>query len=161
VVTCEFAIPRAIGPLIYRRGRPRRQEPTFITYYFFTGIWIDLDNQETPLSLPTLPGWATPEGWSRGARPSIERIHAISSCVPDDFDKRSSVQLTGLTSSLWTLLPHLIVGNDLALRFLDLDQVAELGGLGGLICNWKMHPEKIVPLLAAVKQTNKGLKENL
>src|ERR1700694_2045455 len=54
-------------------------------YYFFEGVWVDLDNSEQPLSLPTLPAWATPEGWHAGARPSMERIRD-SSPAPAGFD---------------------------------------------------------------------------
>lgn len=53
--------------------------------YYFNGCWVDLDSQEQPLSEPTLPDWATPEGWLRGARPSIERIRDTTG-LPEGFD---------------------------------------------------------------------------
>lgn len=53
--------------------------------YYFNGSWVDLDNQEQPISPPVLPDWATPEGWLRGARPSIERIRDAGG-VPEGFD---------------------------------------------------------------------------
>jgi hypothetical protein len=37
--------------------------------YFFTGTWVDLDDRKRPKAVPTLPQWATPEGWLRGVRP--------------------------------------------------------------------------------------------
>jgi Rad52/22 family double-strand break repair protein len=37
--------------------------------YHFTGVWVDLDEHKRPKKLPTLPGWATPEGWLKGLRP--------------------------------------------------------------------------------------------
>lgn len=38
--------------------------------YHFDGVWVDLDDRKRPKSAPKLPGWATPEGWQRGLRPS-------------------------------------------------------------------------------------------
>lgn len=37
--------------------------------YYFTGIWVDLDQRKRPTCRPTLTGWATPEGWRNGLRP--------------------------------------------------------------------------------------------
>src|SRR5215813_2558060 len=37
--------------------------------YYSGGYWVDLDKDEVPLTAPTLPEWATPDGWLRGARP--------------------------------------------------------------------------------------------
>ena len=54
--------------------------------YCFAGYWVDLDKDEVPLSLPTLPEWATPEGWLRGLRPGPERIRDSSNGLPDGFD---------------------------------------------------------------------------
>lgn len=39
--------------------------------YYFTGVWVDLDNRKRPKSLPTLFNWATPEGWRKGQRPAV------------------------------------------------------------------------------------------
>jgi hypothetical protein len=36
--------------------------------YHFGGVWLDIDGKGRPLSIPTLPGWATPDGWRRGLR---------------------------------------------------------------------------------------------
>jgi hypothetical protein len=37
--------------------------------YYFTGIWVDLDDLKRPKTIPQLAGWATPEGWRQGLRP--------------------------------------------------------------------------------------------
>jgi hypothetical protein len=38
--------------------------------YYFTGIWVDLDNRKRPKTIPQLAGWATPDGWRQGLRPA-------------------------------------------------------------------------------------------
>ena len=38
--------------------------------YYFTGMWVDLDDRKRPKSVPRLAGWATPTGWLEGRRPS-------------------------------------------------------------------------------------------
>ena len=40
--------------------------------YYFTGIWVDLDDRKRPKTIPKLADWATPEGWRRGLRPYAE-----------------------------------------------------------------------------------------
>ena len=40
--------------------------------YYFTGMWLDLDDRKRPKTVPKLDGWATPEGWRRGLRPYAE-----------------------------------------------------------------------------------------
>jgi len=37
--------------------------------YYFTGVWIDIDDRKRPKKVPTLPEWATPDGWRKGVRP--------------------------------------------------------------------------------------------
>jgi hypothetical protein len=37
--------------------------------YYFTGIWVDLDDRKRPKMIPKLAGWATPDGWRQGLRP--------------------------------------------------------------------------------------------
>jgi hypothetical protein len=68
-------------------------------YYFFEGVWLDLDNSEQPLNLPTLPAWATPEGWHAGARPSMERIRD-SSPAPAGFDLSVLREIEAMHSDL-------------------------------------------------------------
>ena len=44
--------------------------------YYFTGVWVDIDDRKRPKKIPTLPEWATPDGWRKGLRPRIMiRIH--------------------------------------------------------------------------------------
>ena len=38
--------------------------------YYFTGVWVDLDERKRPKTTPVLFGWATPDGWKKGQRPS-------------------------------------------------------------------------------------------
>ena len=37
--------------------------------YYFSGIWVDLDDHKRPMKRPELAGWATPQGWRTGLRP--------------------------------------------------------------------------------------------
>jgi len=37
--------------------------------YYFTGVWVDLDERKRPKSIPRLFAWATPQGWREGQRP--------------------------------------------------------------------------------------------
>jgi hypothetical protein len=69
-------------------------------YYFFEGVWVDLDSSEQPLNLPTLPAWATPEGWHAGARPSMERIRDTSPGAPDGFDLSVIREIEAMHSEL-------------------------------------------------------------
>jgi len=46
--------------------------------YYFTGTWVDLDERKRPKSLPRLDGWATPEGWRQGLRPTAEVASRLS-----------------------------------------------------------------------------------
>ena len=38
--------------------------------YNFRGVWVDLDQRKQPKNIPSLPKWATPEGWTQGSRPN-------------------------------------------------------------------------------------------
>jgi len=38
--------------------------------YYFTGTWVDLDERKRPKKMPSLAGWATPDGWRQGVRPN-------------------------------------------------------------------------------------------
>lgn len=38
-------------------------------FYYFVGVWVDLDERKRPKTIPQLPGWATPAGWLEGLRP--------------------------------------------------------------------------------------------
>jgi hypothetical protein len=52
--------------------------------YYFTGVWIDIDDRKRPKKIPTLPQWATPDGWRKGLRP-----HNDSNPQSSDRDKVS------------------------------------------------------------------------
>jgi hypothetical protein len=53
--------------------------------YYFDGIWVDVDDRKRPKKIPTLPEWATPDGWRKGLRP-----HNDSNPRSDHQDKVSS-----------------------------------------------------------------------
>jgi hypothetical protein len=40
--------------------------------YYFSGVWVDLDERKRPKNIPQLFGWATPQGWREGLRPRQE-----------------------------------------------------------------------------------------
>ena len=53
--------------------------------YYFTGVWVDIDERQRPKKIPTLPDWATPDGWRKGLRP-----HNDSNPRSDHQDEVSS-----------------------------------------------------------------------
>jgi DNA polymerase III delta prime subunit len=53
--------------------------------YYFTGVWVDIDDRKRPKKIPTLPEWATPDGWRKGLRP-----HNDSNPKSNHQDKVSS-----------------------------------------------------------------------
>lgn len=55
-------------------------------YYYFRGVWVDLDAKKQVQNPPQLPAWATPEGWKAGARPSIERVRDNPDFTPTGLD---------------------------------------------------------------------------
>lgn len=66
--------------------------------YYFTGMWVDLDERKRPVSVPQLFGWATPEGWKRGLRPtnSVQANSNGNNCQPS----ASSSQCESLRSEI-------------------------------------------------------------
>ena len=38
---------------------------------YFEGAWVDLDERKRPRTVPSLPPWATPDGWRTGMRPNM------------------------------------------------------------------------------------------
>jgi DNA polymerase III delta prime subunit len=55
--------------------------------YYFTGVWVDIDDRKRPKRIPTLPEWATPDGWRNGLRPhndSNPRSGQVSSAPAHD-----------------------------------------------------------------------------
>ena len=56
--------------------------------YYFTGTRVDLDDRKRPKSVPQLAGWATPEGWLQGLRPScICRWEGSKGAIAEDRAK--------------------------------------------------------------------------
>jgi len=55
-------------------------------YYFFRGVWVDLDRNKQIQTPPPLPDWATPEGWDAGARPDIDRLRDGADAAPAGCD---------------------------------------------------------------------------
>jgi hypothetical protein len=53
--------------------------------YYFDGVWVDVDDRKRPKKIPTLPEWATPDGWRKGLRP-----HNDSNPRSDHQDKVGS-----------------------------------------------------------------------
>jgi len=53
--------------------------------YYFDGVWVDVDDRKRPKKIPTLPDWATPNGWRKGLRP-----HSDSNPKSDHQDKVDS-----------------------------------------------------------------------
>jgi hypothetical protein len=55
--------------------------------YYFTGVWVDIDDRKRPKKIPTLPEWATADGWRNGLRPhndSNPRSGQVSSAPAHD-----------------------------------------------------------------------------
>jgi SpoVK/Ycf46/Vps4 family AAA+-type ATPase len=51
--------------------------------YYFTGVWVDLDERKRPKTRAQLAGWATPEGWRQGLRPQRETaLQEVADTVP-------------------------------------------------------------------------------
>lgn len=50
--------------------------------YYFTGIWVDLDDRKRPKTVPKLPNWATPEDWRKGSRPCREADSKSAKTTP-------------------------------------------------------------------------------
>lgn len=61
--------------------------------YGFVGCWLALDEQMRPLSPPTFPEWATPEGWRAGSRPDpIGPKPVADTPVPTSLTNSSTVR---------------------------------------------------------------------
>ena len=57
-------------------------------YYFFRGVWVDLDSNRQMQAPPPLPDWATPQGWEAGARPDLDRLRDGADAAPEGFDQK-------------------------------------------------------------------------
>jgi hypothetical protein len=69
-------------------------------YYFFKGVWVDLDGDEQPINVPPLPDWATPDGWLQGARPRIDRARDASNGGPEGSEVGLIRQIEALHATL-------------------------------------------------------------
>ena len=67
--------------------------------YYFTGVWVDIGDRKRPKKIPTLPEWATPDGWRNGLRPhndsnpSSDHQDKVSS-APDQDNRRNGAATT-------------------------------------------------------------------
>ncbi len=61
--------------------------------YYFSGVWVDLDERKRPKSVPHLFGWATPQGWREGQRPRPEAETAISNLAANDVSPEEPHQM--------------------------------------------------------------------
>jgi hypothetical protein len=60
--------------------------------YYFTGVWVDLDERKRPRSIPQLFDWATPRGWREGKRPKVGDSSG-SGTAPGTFDSEKAKAL--------------------------------------------------------------------
>ena len=70
--------------------------------YHFEGVWVDLDERKRPKTVPKLPEWATPEGWTRGLRPTS--LVRSASENPDSSqsgpDEKMAAEIEALSQTL-------------------------------------------------------------
>jgi len=52
-------------------------------FYEFLGSWVDLDHNQRPKRIPSLPAWAIPENWRKGMR------HPGKNCNGNSFQANS------------------------------------------------------------------------
>src|SRR5579883_2138016 len=62
--------------------------------YDFQGVWLEIDREKRPKSLPPIPEWATPEGWRRGLRPPLPALN-FSHNEQCSKEQQSSVEQAG------------------------------------------------------------------
>jgi hypothetical protein len=48
--------------------------------YYFSGVWVELDDRNRAKGHPALAGWATPDGWRQGLRPQPDIKSGASPC---------------------------------------------------------------------------------
>jgi hypothetical protein len=63
--------------------------------YYFSGMWIDLDERKRPMTRPVLIGWATPEGWREGLRPQLAGNQSSNTVRTAKSAKESQVRGKG------------------------------------------------------------------
>lgn len=64
--------------------------------YYFRGIWVDLDSRKRPKKLPSLPLWATPEGWRQGLRPD-SKLQGTRETAEDRGTEANTKQSPGVS----------------------------------------------------------------
>jgi hypothetical protein len=73
--------------------------------YYFTGVWVDLDDRKRPKKIPTLPEWSTPDGWRKGLRPHNDSNprsgHQAKVSTASAHDNRRNGATTTKESSLF------------------------------------------------------------
>ena len=71
--------------------------------YYFTGVWVDIDDRKRPKKIPTLPEWATPDGWRKGlplhndSNPTSDHQGKVSN-VPAQDNRRNGAATTNESS---------------------------------------------------------------
>jgi hypothetical protein len=63
--------------------------------YYFTGVWVDLDEHKRPKSIPRLFGWATPQGWRAGQRPNQDTDATATNKAATDVSTEATPALIG------------------------------------------------------------------
>lgn len=68
--------------------------------YYFSGLWLDLDERNRPFNKPELTGWATPQGWREGQRPRIPEQETPKGNVGSDGEDELIHQVEGMAETL-------------------------------------------------------------
>jgi hypothetical protein len=134
-------------------------------FYYFTGVWVDLDERKRPKNIPRLFGWATPQGWRQGLRPGQE-ANTTSSNSPSSPEELRTLarQIEPLAESLGKRLyrgilrrlarawsPTEIHDTDVLRRVLAQMQSAERGLRRLEAALDKVGPEALVPILRSLR----------
>lgn len=135
--------------------------------YYFTGTWVDLDNRKKPKERVGLAGWATPEGWKQGLRPT-QGDHQRSSQAESDGESASRKQRERepATSGERTLLIQQIealaepLGRGLyrgllksVARAWNPDQIEDIAVLQRVLVNMQSAERGLLRLSAALEKT--------
>jgi hypothetical protein len=150
--------------------------------YYFSGEWVDVDERKRPKTIPTLPAWATPEGWKQGLRPrqreeSLARDPLVNAKPStEDGSEPSSVilQIEAMAEPLGKrmyrgLLKHLarvwnprdIKGAELQQQVLTYMQAAERGFRRLDAALGSVGPEALPQILRSLKLQSIDLVDNL
>jgi hypothetical protein len=147
--------------------------------YYYDGVWVDLDERKRPKSIPVLPGWATPAGWTQGLRPrdtNKTNGGANGAKASEPYPQQSSVigEIEGMAEQLgrglyrgllrdlarvWS--PRKIQDISLQQRVLEHMRSAERGLRRLEAALDKLGPEALVPVLKEHKLTSIKRVDNL